>query len=276
MAKTTTIFCGNNFVNVDFPDHTRILKAPVHDDFLEDPRKAVVDAVRNPLGMKPLKELVKAGSRVMIAFDDLAVPVPPVYPSIDNRQIAIEAIIDELYAAGVRKKDIVLVCANGLHRMWKRSEIAMILGNRIMKEFSLGQIVGHDGEDPENLLHLGLTENGLDVEVNRLLVEADQAIYVNVNWVPFNGGWKSTMIGLGHVPGDPAHPQQRDLRGRGAGVVHGTAPEHAPLENPRDGPSFLPVHGVPGQEGVPGGDHDQQHGARKDVQRLRRRRRSGA
>jgi len=197
MAKTTTIFCGNNFVNVDFPDHTRILKAPVHDDFLEDPRKAVVDAVRNPLGMKPLKELVKAGSRVMIAFDDLAVPVPPVYPSIDNRQIAIEAIIDELYAAGVRKKDIVLVCANGLHRMWKRSEIAMILGNRIMKEFSLGQIVGHDGEDPENLLHLGLTENGLDVEVNRLLVEADQAIYVNVNWVPFNGGWKSTMIGLG-------------------------------------------------------------------------------
>ena len=61
MAKTTTIFCGNNFVNVDFPDHTRILKAPAHDDFLEDPRKAVVDAVRNPLGMKPLKELVKAG-----------------------------------------------------------------------------------------------------------------------------------------------------------------------------------------------------------------------
>jgi hypothetical protein len=109
----------------------------------------------------------------------------------------IETIVDELYAAGVRKKDITLVCACGLHRMWKRTEIASILGPRLMKEFSLGQIINHDGEDPERLVYLGLTENGFDVEVNSRLVDADQSIYVNINWVPFNGGWKSTIIGLG-------------------------------------------------------------------------------
>ena len=118
-------------------------------------------------------------------------------PNIDNRRWVIEAVIDELYAAGVQKKDIVLVCAIGLHRKWKRTEIASFLGPRIMKEFSLAQIINHDAEDKEHLVHLGLTENGYDVEVNSRLVDSDLTIYVNINWVPFNGGWKSTMIGLG-------------------------------------------------------------------------------
>ncbi|MBN1635948.1 MAG: DUF2088 domain-containing protein [Deltaproteobacteria bacterium] len=198
MAKTQTIFCGNNFIEVDFPDDTRILSAPPHDDVLENPRQETLEAIRHPIDHTPLKELVKDGSKVLIAFDDLAVPVPPMAPGeTDNRQIVIEIIVDELYAAGVRKKDITLVCANGLHRQWKRSEIATILGPRIMSEFSISQIICHDAEDKDNLIHLGLSENGYDVEVNRRLVESDLSIYVNVNWVPFNGGWKSTMIGLG-------------------------------------------------------------------------------
>ncbi len=197
MSIKRTIFCGNNFIDVEFPDNTRILTAPAHEDVLDDPRGKVFEAIRNPIGMKPLKELVKSGSRVMIAFDDLAVPVPPMAPNPDNRQIAIEAVIEELYSAGLRKKDITLVCANGLHRKWKRSEISSILGTRIMKEFSIGQIICHDAEDKEHLIHLGLTENSYDVEVNSRLIESDLSIYINLNWVPFNGGWKSTMIGLG-------------------------------------------------------------------------------
>ncbi|MCU0844338.1 MAG: lactate racemase domain-containing protein [Spirochaetes bacterium] len=197
MAIKKTIFCGNNFIEVDFPDNTRILSAPPHEDVLDDPRKATLEAIRKPIDHRPLKDLVKEGSTVLIAFDDLAVPVPPMAPGTDNRQYVIETVLDELYAAGVRRKDITLVCANGLHRMWKRSELASILGPRIMKEFSIGQIINHDGEDPEHLRHLGLTENGYDVEINSRVIDADLTIYVNVNWVPFNGGWKSTIIGLG-------------------------------------------------------------------------------
>jgi hypothetical protein len=197
MSSKQIMFCGNEFIEVDFPDHTRVLKAPVHDHVLENPKQAVLDAIRNPINHKPLKDLVKEGSTVMIAFDDMAVPVPPMAPNVDNRRWVIEAVVDELYAAGVKKKDITLVCAVGLHRKWKRTEIASFLGERIMKEFSVGQVINHDAEDRENIVHLGLTENGYDVEVNRRLVESDLSIYVNINWVPFNGGWKSTMIGLG-------------------------------------------------------------------------------
>ena len=197
MTILQAILCGNDFIEVDFPEDTRILNAPVHDDVLKDPKQSILEAIRTPIGHKPLKELIKKGSKIMIAFDDRAVPVPPMAPNIDNRRWVIEAVIDELYAAGVQKKDIVLVCAIGLHRKWKRTEIASFLGPRIMKEFSLAQIINHDAEDKEHLVHLGLTENGYDVEVNSRLVDSDLTIYVNINWVPFNGGWKSTMIGLG-------------------------------------------------------------------------------
>ncbi len=196
MSERIPIFCGNNFVEVEFPRGTRILRAPEHKAPLPEPKAAVFDAIRNPLGMKPLRELVGEGSRVTIAFDDLAVPVPPMPPP-DNREIAISAIVEELYRSGVRKRDITLVCANGIHRMWKRSEIRTILGEGLMSEFSHAQIIGHDGCDTENLAYLGLTENGFDVEINKRVIESDLTIYVNVNWVPFNGGWKSTVIGLG-------------------------------------------------------------------------------
>ena len=196
MSEKRMVFCGNNYVEVRFPKGTRILRAPIHEAPLPDPKEAVIQAIKNPLGMKPLAEQVTPGSKVLIAFDDLAVPVPPMMPP-DNREVAIGAIVEELYRAGVEKKDITLVCANGIHRMWKRSELATILGQKLMREFSHSQVIGHDGEDPDGLVHLGLTENGYDVEINRRAIDADLTIYVNLNWVPFNGGWKSTIIGLG-------------------------------------------------------------------------------
>ncbi len=196
MDKKVSMFCGNNFVDVEFPENTRILSAPPHVDPLSDPKKAVLKAIRKPLGTKPLKEHVKAGSKVLIAFADLAVPVPPMPPP-DNRETAIGAIIEELYSAGVKNKDITLVCANGIHRMWKRSELRIILGDKIMSEFNHAQIIGHDAEDKENIVHLGFTENGYDVEINKRVIDYDLTIYVNLNWVAFNGGWKSTIIGLG-------------------------------------------------------------------------------
>jgi hypothetical protein len=190
------IFCGNNVVQVNFPDRTRVLKAPAHEDVLLHPKEAIREALSHPLNHEPVRKLVGKGARVLIAFDDLAVPVPPMPPP-DNRQQVISVLLEELYAEGVQKKDITLVCANGIHRMWKRTELRTILGDPIMQSFGPGQLLGHDGEDPSQLIHLGLTENGYEVEINRRVVDSDQTFYVNINWVPFNGGWKSTVVGLG-------------------------------------------------------------------------------
>ncbi len=190
------IFCGNGLVEVDFPDRTRILKAPPQEEALVNPEEAIGEALAYPLDHQPVARLVGKGARVLIGFDDLAVPSPPMARP-DNRERVIRLLLEELYRAGVEKRDITLLCANGLHRKWRRSELRTILGDEILDGFGPAQLLCHDGEDPSQVVHLGLTENGYDVEVNRRLLEADQTFYVNVNWVPFNGGWKSTVIGLG-------------------------------------------------------------------------------
>ncbi|MCK4580612.1 MAG: DUF2088 domain-containing protein, partial [Dehalococcoidia bacterium] len=53
-----------------------------------------------------------------------------------------------------------------------------------------------DAEDKDNLVFLGETERNQEVEVNRLVTDSDQLIYVSQPWSHFNGGWKSVVVGL--------------------------------------------------------------------------------
>jgi len=57
-------------------------------------------------------------------------------------------------------------------------------------------LVNHDAEDPDNLLFIGTTEKGEEVEINKRAAESDLIVYVNINLVSMDGGWKSTATGL--------------------------------------------------------------------------------
>ncbi len=43
---------------------------------------------------------------------------------------------------------------------------------------------------------LGETPHGEEVEINRRAAESDLLVYVNINLVAMDGGWKSTATGL--------------------------------------------------------------------------------
>ena len=45
-------------------------------------------------------------------------------------------------------------------------------------------------------MFLGETKRNQEVEVNRLVVDSDLLIYISQPWSPFNGGWKSAVVGL--------------------------------------------------------------------------------
>jgi hypothetical protein len=59
-----------------------------------------------------------------------------------------------------------------------------------------GLLTQHDAEDPANLVHLGQTDHGEDVEINRRAAESDLLVYVNINLVAMDGGHKSVATGL--------------------------------------------------------------------------------
>jgi hypothetical protein len=189
-----SLFFGDTSIQVSLPDRTRLVGGDGEGPRLEpvaDQEAAVRAALAEPLGLPRVGELVRPGARVLIAFDD---PTAPSFGPV--RRLAIEAILDELMEAGVPEENVSLVCANGLHRRWTHQELASILGQELVQRFG-SRLTCHDAEDPDNLVYMGTTPNGYDVEVHRLVTDSDLAVYINAAcYLGFNGGWKSVCVGL--------------------------------------------------------------------------------
>ena len=185
---------GESSVRVALPDRTRVIRGggghrlePVADQ-----EAAVRDALARPLGLPRIRELVPAGrGRVLIAFDD---PTVPSFGPV--RRLAIEAVLDELAVAGVPEDNVSLVCANALHRKWTPEELARVIGKEFVQRFG-ERLTCHDAEDEDNLVYMGTTASGYDVEVHRLVAESDLTVYVNAQChMGFGGGWKLVAVGL--------------------------------------------------------------------------------
>ena len=185
---------GEGFRLQEFPLGTRVVYPPESLPAVPDVDEIIEQALLNPEGSDPLPTLLFPGMRLTIAFDDVSLPLPPMR-SPDVRQRIIEAVLTMAAAAGV--DDVELISANALHRRLTADELKHIVGERVFRSFfPQGLLYNHDAEDRANLMHVGLTDDGEDVEINRRAAESDLLVYVNVNLVAMDGGHKSVPIGL--------------------------------------------------------------------------------
>ena len=191
----TLFWHGESFRMERLPVGSRIIYPAESVAPLADPDAAIRHALDNPLGdSPPLRALLQPGMRLTIAFDDVSLPLPPM-KAPDVRQRVIEAVLDVAAEAGV--DDVVLVAALALHRRMTDDELRHALGRRVFDAFAPhGLLTQHDAEDPSNLVHLGATDEGEDVEINKRAAESDLLVYVNINLVPMDGGHKSVATGL--------------------------------------------------------------------------------
>ncbi len=162
---------------------------------LEHPDAAIRHALEEPLGdSPPLRALLRPGMKLTICFDDISLPLPPMRRP-DVRQRVIEAVLDLAAAAGV--DDVHLIAALALHRRMTEAELRHAVGDRVYDAFAPhGLLYNHDAEDADNLAFLGTTDQGEEVEINKRAAESDLVVYVNINLVSMDGGWKSTATGL--------------------------------------------------------------------------------
>ena len=191
----TLFWHGEGFRYEQLPVGSRVLYPPEPHPPLEDPDAAIREALEHPEGeSQPLSSLLQSGMRLTIAFDDVSLPLPPMRAP-DVRQRVIEAVLDAAAAAGV--DDVVLIAALALHRRMTDEELRHALGDRVFDAFAPhGLLLQHDAEDPDGVVHLGVTEEGEDVEINRRAAESDLLVYVNINLVAMDGGHKSVATGL--------------------------------------------------------------------------------
>ena len=150
--------------------------------------------------MEPISKQVKAGSKVTIIFPDR---VKGGEQPTSHRKISIKLILQELYDAGVKKEDILLICSNGLHRKNTEKEIRGVLGDELFFEFiHTGQIINHDSEDYEHLVDLGKTPQGDPVIMNKYVYDADFAVLIGHTqgnpYGGYSGGYKHCATGITH------------------------------------------------------------------------------
>ncbi|MFH1241081.1 MAG: lactate racemase domain-containing protein [Pseudomonadota bacterium] len=186
---------GNQLLTVKVPGRTELLSPPAPLPALSDPVAAIRNALHHPVDHDPISKLVGPGAKVTIAFDDPVIPQIPMKRP-DFREMAITLLLEELEKLGVAKKDIRLICANALHRKFTNRELSTVLGEKIALGFGPNRLCCHDAEDRENLISFGETDRGLEICLNRAVMESDQLFYVNISSLPFHGGWKSIIVGL--------------------------------------------------------------------------------
>lgn len=196
---------GHGFINAELPDSTDVF---IPGETVADPpyipedqlEAKTLESLRNPIGMEPLTKLAKKGSKVTIIFPDR---VKGGEQATAHRKISIKLILQELYSAGVEKKDILLICSNGLHRKNTKEEIYNILGKELFHEFWFThQIINHDSEDYDHLVDLGVTDRGDPVIMNKYVYDSDVAILIGHTqgnpYGGYSGGYKHCSTGITH------------------------------------------------------------------------------
>ncbi len=124
---------GQGTMSANLPDNTDIF---IPGETVPDPASAcrrtgtrlyaeTIKSIRNPIGMQTLTEMAHKGSTVVFVIPDI---VKGGNQPTSHRKMAIRACLDELYAAGVEKKDILLLFSNGLHPRTTVPEMKTILG----------------------------------------------------------------------------------------------------------------------------------------------------
>jgi len=197
--KTTFIEYGDGMMKIEVPDDATILTPEDlrHDPPAVNPYEATREALENPLGMPPLKELAKPGSKVIICFPDR---VKGGAHELSHRRVSIPIIIEELKKAGISLKDIKLMLCSGLHRNNTKAELEWYLGKEIVNAFWPDRLIWHDSEDRNNIVNLGFDEMGDVVEVSKHLIEANLVISIgHVLCNPYggySGGYKMVATGM--------------------------------------------------------------------------------
>ncbi|MBM3875335.1 MAG: nickel-dependent lactate racemase [Verrucomicrobia bacterium] len=181
---------GRSHITVELPaDRTTVIE-PSHYPGLPDEKSAVLAAVGQPIGARPLRDWLKPGASICINFTDITRATP-------NDRI-IPWILEYLHAAGVSRDQITLLNQTGTHRANTRAELEKILTPGIVAGY---RVLNHDCEHDADLVAFGTTSDGTPALINRHCAHADVRIITGFIephfFAGFSGGPKGIVPGVG-------------------------------------------------------------------------------
>jgi nickel-dependent lactate racemase len=179
---------GKTGLEITLPDDADVtVVEPSYMPGLGDAEAALREALQDPIGSPPLRELVEPGDRVGIAFSDITRPTP--------NHLLLPALLDELSSVDV--EDVTLFNGTGTHRPNSEDELREMLSDEIVERYP---IVQNDALDEASHQMVGTTVTGNDIWLHRDFVACDARILTGFIephfFAGFSGGGKAVMPGL--------------------------------------------------------------------------------
>jgi nickel-dependent lactate racemase len=174
---------------ITLPDKWRVqVNNMVGNNRLHLKPEEIKKAVRNPIGILPLRELAKDRKDVVILIDDMT--------RVTRDTEIIPYILEELAAAGIPDERIRFIMALGCHAPRDRRDFAKKLGEDVLARFP---VYNHNAFD--NCTYIGTTETlGTKVHINEEVMKCDLKIGISLvsphALHGFSGGGKIVLPGV--------------------------------------------------------------------------------
>jgi lactate racemase len=161
-----TLDYGRTGLQVILPDERTLGPLAIREaPPLSEPEKTLAEALRKPIGARPLAELAKGRANACILICDITRPVP--------NQLILPPLLRTLEEAGIPRQQILILVATGLHRPNEGAELVEMVGAEIAARY---RIENHHGKFRDEHTYLGTTPNGVPAWIDSRYINADLKI----------------------------------------------------------------------------------------------------
>jgi len=181
------LLCGQKTVDLELPDSTVLLEMKKM-EALQDPTQIILDALAHPIQSPSLKDLATGKKNACVVISDVTRPVP-------NR-VLLPPILQTLHQAGMKKEQITLLIATGMHRPNLGQELEGMIGRDLAEQY---RVVNHYCRNPESYRKIDEID-GAPIEINSHYLDADLKILTGLIephfYAGYSGGRKAILPGI--------------------------------------------------------------------------------
>lgn len=182
---------GSSSVSFSLPDEQVLDVLTGHDTpAMEDIRSGLLQALRHPIGTRPLTETIHSGETVALIISDMT-------RYWMRQDLVVPHLTDYLCdECGIRESDLTLVIANGTHLPGSEKDLRTLVTDRVYDRF---RVVNHDCLS-DDLVDIGTTPHGTRVCIHPDVAHADHVIALGAAtqhvMAGYGGGRKSILPGV--------------------------------------------------------------------------------
>lgn len=190
MKKSFTYKYGRAKITFELPSEQILTEVHIQDfPKIENLETAVLEAIRQPIGSKPLREIVQPGQTVAFICNDPT--------RVANTHLFLPILVKELNDNGIPDQAMRIVFALGTHRLMSHDEMVEAVGADLASRLTM---YNSDCQDSAQFDYFGETSFGTPVYLNKYITEVDHVIctgsIVHHFFSGFGGGRKAVLPGV--------------------------------------------------------------------------------